>query len=167
MVVTALEDLPFRTLLNLTPSFRTLVSVWDLRAGTWVRNSEERTLQVAGYLIISSSDSDLRVMDAFGNTLALLPRHRDAVTEMTGGGSGELVYTASMDGTVWAWKLVPSNPDRLVRYAREIAMTLPEDQRSLSADEQRALGLSQAKTWLNLGGAVDALMQWTRARPTK
>ena len=161
MVVTALEDLPFRTLLNLTPSFRTLVSVWDLRAGTWVRNSEERTLQVAGYLIISSSDSDLRVMDAFGNTLALLPRHRDAVTEMTGGGSGELVYTASMDGTVWAWKLVPSNPDRLVRYAREIAMTLPEDQRSLSADEQRALGLSQAKTWLNLGGAVDALMQWT------
>jgi WD40 repeat protein len=159
MVVTALED-P-----SPTQPFRTLASVWDLRDRMWVRESEDRTLRIAGYLIKSASDGDLRLTDALGNTLALLPRHRDGVTEMTSGGSGELVYTASMDGMIRAWKLVPSDPDRLVRYAREITMTLPEDQRSLSAEEQRALGLSPAKTWLNLAGAVGALMHWTRRAP--
>ena len=44
-------------------------------------------------------------------------------------------------------------------------MTLPEDQRSLSVEEQRAQGLSPAKMWLNLGGAVGALTQWTRRAP--
>ena len=72
--------------------FRTLTGVWDLRDGTRVRDSEDKTLRVAGYLIRSSSAGDLRVMDALGNTLAL-PRHRDVVTDMMSGGSGEFVFT--------------------------------------------------------------------------
>jgi WD40 repeat protein len=159
IVVTALEE-P-----SSTQPFRTSTGVWDLRDRMWVRDSEDRTLRTAGYLIRSASDSDLRLTDALGNTLALLPRHRDGVTDMTSGGSGELVYTASMDGMVRAWKLVPADPERLISYARRMAMTLPEDQRSLSADEQRALGLSPAKMWLNLGGAVGTLMEAIRRSP--
>ena len=85
-----------------TQPFRTLASVWDLRDRVWVRESEDKTLRIAGYLIKSAPEGDLRLTDALGNTLALLPRHRDGVTEMTIGGTGELVYTASMDGMVKA-----------------------------------------------------------------
>ena len=67
----------------------------------WVRESEDKTLRIAGYLIKSAPratcGSPMR-----SETLALLPRHRDGVTEMTIGGTGELVYTASMDGMVKA-----------------------------------------------------------------
>jgi WD40 repeat protein len=160
MVVTTLEEpTPARP-------FRTRTVVWDLDTGEQVWDDEGTVLSIASRRVRSSSEGDLIIMDAMGKTLALLPRHRDAITEMTSGGRGEFVYTASMDGTVRALQLVPWDPDLLVKYARENLVTLlPEDQRSLSAEEQRALGLSPAKTWLNLGGAVGTLMEAIRRAP--
>ncbi len=116
----------------------------------------------ASRLIKTSSDGDLLVMDGRQDVLAMLPSNRHKLVGLAGGASRDLLYTLFEDGSVRAWQLVPSDPYGLVGYARKIAEeTLPADQRSLTPDEQRDLGIWQGPVWLNVGVLMrDALMHW-------
>lgn len=77
----------------------------------------------------------------------MLPKNRDAIRNIIGSPGGVGVYTVSLDGEVRMWRLPPSEPHRLIRYAREVALTeLPSKLQSLSEEECRELGLSCAQS---------------------
>lgn len=123
--------------------FRTSIAMWNVQTGSRASEQEVGSLRLADYLAIYSQDAGI----LFSKGIAMLPRNRDAIRNVVGSAGGVGVYTVSLDGEVRMWRLPPSEPHRLIRYAREVALPeLPEELRSLSEEECRELGLSCAQS---------------------
>jgi WD40 repeat protein len=136
--------------------FRTSIAMWDARTGEPAPEQDAGSLRLADYLVVYSRNAGI----LFSQGVALLPRNRDAIRNVIGSVGGEGVYTVSLDGMVRMWRLPPSEPYRLIRYASEVALAkLPESLRSLSKDERRELGLSPAAPASGLGWIAGTLAQ--------
>lgn len=123
--------------------FRTWSAIWNVQTGRRASERDVDALRLADYLVIYSQDAGI----LFSKGIPMLPRNRDSIRNVIGSAGGVGVYTVSLDGEVRMWRLPPSEPHRLIRYAHEIAQSeLPEQLRSLSPEECRELGLSCAQS---------------------
>ena len=122
--------------------FRTSIAMWNVQTGERALEEDFGSLQLADYVAVYSQDAGI----LFSKGIAMLPRNRDSIRNVFGSAGGVGVYTVSLDGEVRMWRLPPSEPHRLIRYAREVALAeLPSRLRSLSQKECRELGLSCAQ----------------------
>ena len=122
--------------------FRTSIAMWNVQTGKRASEEDFASLQLADYVAVFSQDAGI----LFSKGIAMLPRNRDNIRTVIGSPGGVGVYTVSLDGTVVMWRLPPSEPHRLIDYAREVVRTeLPKELRSLSPGECKELGLSCAQ----------------------
>lgn len=137
--------------------FHTSIAMWDAHTGKPAPEQDAGSLRLAGYLVVYSQRAGI----LFSEGVALLPRNRDAIRNVIGSVGGQGVYTVSLDGMVRMWRLPPSEPYRLIRYASDVALVkLPDHLRSLSKEERRELGLSPAAPRTGLGWIATTLAHW-------
>lgn len=149
VVVTTLE-MPVEPIAA-PPFFRTETALWDVGTGTRVGDRDREALQnvkflqLANHVVVGTGDGLIRLASALDDEpVAVLPGHRDSISRIVTSPGGERLVTISADGVVRVWKLPPSDPHALVRYANGIAdRYLTPEQRQFSDAEREALGLGQ------------------------
>jgi WD40 repeat protein len=140
------------TLLDRLSPFRATIAVWNVESGEVEERLDGRSLNFANRFVVYSREAGMRLPEGF----TILSQNRDAIRNVVGSASSEALYTLSADGAVRVWPLPPTEPYKLIDYAKRTTDRLPEDLRQLSEPEREKLGLSARR-----GMTITRFPRWT------